>query len=46
MGVEINDLHAALAQDVAATICDDMVHLSQAGAECCAELVWRKIREE
>ena len=46
MGVEINDLHATLVQDVKAYICDDMVHLSPAGAECCAQLVWDKIRAE
>ncbi|MBT3374077.1 MAG: SGNH/GDSL hydrolase family protein [Lentisphaerae bacterium] len=43
MGVEINDLHAALVQDVKTYICDDMVHLSEAGAARCAEQVWEMV---
>jgi len=39
MGVEINDLHAALAQDVRACICEDKVHLAPEGIERCARLV-------
>ena len=43
MGVEINDLHAAVVQDVKKHICDDMVHLTEAGKELCAQRVAEKI---
>jgi hypothetical protein len=39
LGVEINDLHEALAQDVMQYISADKVHLSPAGVELCAGLV-------
>ena len=43
LGVEINDLHAALIQNIDETICDDKVHLSPAGARCCARQVWEVV---
>jgi len=39
MGIEINDLHAAVVQDVGTYICDDKVHLSEEGIELCARKV-------
>lgn len=39
MGVEVNDLHAMLNQDIKKYICDDMVHLTEAGSELCAKNV-------
>ena len=43
IGVEINDLHALVAEDVAGNICDDRLHLSEQGAKRCAEQVARVI---
>lgn len=39
MGVEINDLHTPVAQDVMRYISEDRVHLSPDGIELCAGLV-------
>ena len=39
LGVEINDVHTAVAQDVMKHISADKVHLSPAGVELCAGLV-------
>ena len=39
LGVEINDIHAALAGSVTTYISEDKVHLSPAGVETCARLV-------
>ena len=39
MGVQINDLHSLVAQDVAGNICDDKIHLTIKGAERCAKQV-------
>jgi hypothetical protein len=36
LGIEVNDLHAALAHDLQRYIADDMVHLTEAGIEVCA----------
>lgn len=43
MGVEINDLHAPLVQDVAKYISQDKVHLTPAGVDLCAGLVAERI---
>jgi hypothetical protein len=42
MGVEINDLHTPLAEDISAHIGEDKVHLTPAGIERCATLVHAK----
>ena len=39
IGVEINDLHTHVAQDVMKYISEDKIHLSPAGVEFCAGLV-------
>lgn len=47
MGLEINDLHSAVAADVMKYVREsDRIHLSEEGAELCAELVARAIRQE
>ena len=43
MGVEINDIHRAVSQDVMKYISADRVHLSPEGVELCAGLVTRAI---
>jgi len=43
-GVEINDLHALIGQNPAAYVCDDGIHLSEAGIEIAAAQVAAKIR--
>lgn len=45
MGIRINDLHALVSPDVPQYICEDMIHLSPAGAQLCAEQVVRMIKE-
>ncbi len=45
LGVRINDLHTTVAANIPAYICDDLIHLSPAGAEVCAEQVAQAIRE-
>lgn len=44
MGITINDLHKTVASDVDRYLCDDMLHLSEAGAEACAKQVCDCIR--
>ena len=44
LGVEINDLHSLVAADLAGNICEDKLHLSELGAERCAEQVAKVIR--
>lgn len=44
MGIEINDLHAAIAQDVKKYISRDMVHLTEAGNDLCARKVVAAVR--
>ena len=39
MGIEINDLHSAVNQDVYRYICDDQIHLSKEGIELCSKMV-------
>lgn len=39
LGVEVNDLYSALAEDVKKYICDDMVHLTETGSDLCAKKV-------
>ena len=43
-GVTINDLYAVVAEDIGANVCDDMIHLSPAGIERCAESTAEAIR--
>ena len=45
MGIRINDLHSLVAQNVPEYICEDMLHLSEAGAKLCAEQVVKMIKE-
>ena len=44
LGVEINDLHALVAEDIEGNICEDKLHLSPLGAKRCAEQVAKIIR--
>ena len=46
MGIEINDLHATVMQDVNKYICEDLLHLSNEGIEICAKQVADKIKAE
>ena len=43
-GVVINDLYTTVAADVDTLICDDLIHLSEAGIRVCAEQVANTIR--
>ncbi len=43
-GIIINDLFTPVAADVEKYICDDLLHLSAAGIDMCAELVAEKIK--
>ena len=43
-GVHINDLYAAVAQDVAANVSDDYIHLTEQGIRLCAEQTAQCIR--
>ncbi len=45
MGIRINDLHSIVAADVPGYICEDQIHLNEAGAEACARQVVRMIKE-
>ena len=45
MGIRINDLHSVVAADIPGNICEDQIHLSEAGAKRCAEQVAQMIRE-
>ena len=46
MGVKINDLHALVSKDVHKYVKEcDMIHLSDAGIELCAEAVCKAIKE-
>lgn len=45
MGFKINDLHSIVAADITNNICEDQIHLSEAGAKLCAEQVARMIKE-
>ena len=46
LGVEINDLHATVAQDVYRYIGEDQIHLSEEGIEVCARQVVKAIKGE
>ena len=46
MGIEINDLHSAVKEDVYKYICDDHIHLSEAGIELCSKMVVKAIKAE
>ena len=39
MRIRVNDLHSIIDPDIHANICEDMLHLSEAGAMFCAEQV-------
>ena len=43
LGIEINDLHSLVAEDIAGNICDDKIHLTKLGAERCAKQVAKVI---
>lgn len=45
MRIRINDLHSIISPDIHANICEDILHLSKAGAMLCAEQVVRMIKE-
>ncbi len=45
MGIKINDLHSLVATDVPNYICEDQLHLSEAGAKVCAQQVVQMIKE-
>lgn len=44
MGVEINDLHSLVSQDIYRYICEDEIHLSKDGIELCAKQVVKAIK--
>ena len=44
-GVMINDLYAVVAEDVYENVCDDTIHLSEAGVRRCAESTAEAIRK-
>lgn len=46
LGVEINDLHATVMQDLYKYICADHLHLSPEGIEVCAKQVVKAIKGE
>jgi lysophospholipase L1-like esterase len=43
-GVVINDLYATVAQDIEKYICNDNIHLSEAGIEICSKQVTDAIK--
>ncbi len=43
-GILINDLFTPVAADVEGYICDDLIHLSEAGIAMCSKLVADKIK--
>lgn len=45
MGIRINDLHAIVEPHIDEYICEDMLHLSEVGAQVCAEQVVKMIKE-
>lgn len=46
LGIEINDLHSAVAQDVHRYIGEDQIHLSAEGVDLCAKMVVNAIKGE
>ena len=46
LGVEINDLHAIVMQDLYKYIGEDQIHLSEAGIEICSRQVVKVIKGE
>ncbi len=44
MGFKINDLYAVVAEDIEKNICDDLIHLSEAGITACSEKVVAAIK--
>ena len=46
LGIEINDLHSIVMQDLYKYVGDDKIHLSEAGIEICAEQVVKAIQGE
>lgn len=45
MGIIINDLHSIVYPHIEEYICDDYIHLTQAGVKACSEQVARVIKE-
>ena len=45
MGVTINDLNAAIKENIPEYICEDQIHLSEKGAQVAAELVVKVIKQ-
>ena len=45
LGIEINDLNGLLKKDINKYICDDNIHLSEAGKELCANQVAEYIKK-
>lgn len=45
MGIKINDLHSVVAPNIPEYICEDQIHLTDAGAQACAERVVAMIKE-
>ena len=45
MGIRINDLHSIIAANIPENICQDKIHLSEQGAQACAEQVVSMIKE-
>ena len=45
MGIEINDLGAAVGKDIYKYICEDQIHLSKDGIELCAKMVVDAIKK-
>ena len=45
MGIQINDLHALVAEDIEGNICDDLIHLSAKGIEICSQQVVNTIKK-
>lgn len=46
LGIEINDLHSLVMQDLYKYIGDDQIHLSEAGIDVCAKQVVKAIKGE
>ncbi len=45
MGIKLNDLHSIVASNIPEYICEDQIHLTDAGAEACAKQVVAMIKE-
>lgn len=45
MGIQINDLHALVAEDIEGNICEDLIHLSAKGIELCSQQVVNEIKK-